>query len=99
MEAVPADVRKAGPDTLAIDWQDGKTSEYKVLDLRLACPCAACQDEMTGERILDPETVPPDVKPVRIVGVGNYAIQITWSDGHDTGIYSFDRLRRLEKGT
>ncbi len=99
MEAVPANVRQAGPDTLAIDWQDGETSEYKVFDLRLACPCAACRDEMTGERILDPKKVPPDVRPVKIVGVGNYAIQIIWSDGHDTGIYSFDRLRGLKKRT
>ena len=99
MEAVPANVRQAGPDMLAIDWQDGETTEYKVLDLRLACPCAACRDETSGERILDPKTVPPDVKPVKIVGVGNYAIQIVWSDGHDTGIYSFDRLRRAEKHT
>ena len=99
MEAVPASVRQAGPDTLAIDWQDGETSEYNVLNLRLACPCAMCQDEMTGERTLDPKKVPPDVRPAKIVGVGNYAIQIIWSDGHDTGIYSFDRLRRLANRT
>jgi ATP-binding protein involved in chromosome partitioning len=95
MSAVPTDIRQAGPDTLAIDWSDGHKSEYKVFDLRVACPCASCRDEMTGERLLDPTTVPADVRPVNLVSVGNYAIKITWSDGHDTGIYSYERLREL----
>jgi ATP-binding protein involved in chromosome partitioning len=95
MPVVPTDIRQAGPDTLAIDWSDGHESEYGVFDLRVACPCASCRDEMTGERLLDPATVPADVRPVNLVSVGNYAIKITWSDGHDTGIYSYERLREL----
>ena len=95
MGAVPTDIRQAGPKTLGITWDDGSESLYDVLELRLACPCANCIDEMTGAARLDPATVPADVKPLSVKSVGNYAISIRWSDGHDTGIYSFDRLKEL----
>lgn len=95
MNAVPRDIRQAGPDTLAITWSDGGESRFKVFDLRAGCPCAHCVDEMTGERTLDPARIPAGVHPVRIHSVGNYAMQIAWSDGHDTGIYSWEYLRRL----
>ena len=95
MASVPRDIRQAGPDALEIAWADGKVSRYRVYDLRVACPCASCVDEVTGERLLDPRRVPAAVKPLRIRSVGNYAIKIDWSDGHDTGIYTFDRLRGL----
>jgi ATP-binding protein involved in chromosome partitioning len=95
MAAVPSRVFQAGPTTLAIAWSDGRETRYAVRDLRLACPCATCRDEMTGERILDPSRVPADVRPVNLHSVGNYGLKIRWSDGHDTGIYSYDRLREL----
>jgi len=95
MDVVPTDIRQAGPDTLAIDWSDGAQSLYNARELRLACPCATCHDEMTGARLLDPASVPADVRPVHLVSVGNYGIKISWTDGHDTGIYSFARLREL----
>ena len=95
MGAVPTDIRQADPETLGITWDDGSESLYDVRELRLRCPCANCVDEMTGEARLDPATVPADVKPLSVRSVGNYAISIRWSDGHDTGIYSFDRLKEL----
>ena len=95
MNPIPKEIRQAGPRTLAIRWQDGASSAHDVYELRLACPCAGCVDENTGIRRLDPATVPTEVRPVSLVSVGNYAIKITWSDGHDTGIYSFELLRRL----
>ena len=95
MSLGPRAIRQAGDDRLAIDWSDGATSEYRVFDLRIECPCAGCHDEVTGERLLDPATVPAGVKPVRLESVGNYAVKITWSDGHDTGIYTYERLRRI----
>ena len=64
-------------------------------DVRCACPCALCRDENTGERTLDPATVPQDVSVERIQPLGHYAVSIAWSDGHATGIYSWDYLRRL----
>jgi len=83
---------------LRILWQDGHESVYAPRDLRLACPCAGCVDEMTGRRTLTPERVPEDVHPLTIEYVGRYALQFTWSDGHRTGIYPFDYLRRLGEG-
>lgn len=97
MNAVPTDIRQAGPTTLAITWSDGEESTYVVFDLRVKCPCATCVDEFTGEVRLDPASVPPDVRPTRVESVGNYAIRIEWSDGHDTGIYAYDYLRRLSE--
>jgi len=91
----PKAIRQDGPRTLVIDWADGHTSLLDVRDLRLACGCAHCVDEWTGEERLDPTTVPEDVHPERIESVGRYAIQIRWSDGHDHGIYPFRRLREL----
>ncbi len=91
----PARIFQHGPRELAIDWQDGRKSVYDVRALRLACGCASCVDEWTGENRLDPSAVPDDVHPLRIDPVGRYAIQIEWSDGHSSGIYPFRRLREL----
>jgi len=95
MNTVPTDIRQAAPDRLAIRWADGVEHEFPVFDLRCACPCANCVDEMTGIRQLDPGSVPAGVRPNQVASVGNYAIKISWSDGHDSGIYSFKLLRRL----
>ena len=91
----PTAIRQAGPRTLAIVWADGRESRYDVRELRLACGCAQCVDEWSGEGRLDPASVPADVHPLRIEPVGRYAIQIEWSDGHGSGIYTFARLRAL----
>jgi len=91
----PKAIEQAGPQELRIDWHDGHTSLYPVRALRLACRCANCVDEHTGRARLDPATVPADVVPVHLKSVGRYAIQFSWSDGHDTGIYTFEQLRWL----
>ena len=92
---VPTAIRQDGPRHLAVTWADGHESRYDVRVLRLACGCAVCVDEWSGEERLDPDSVPADIHPVKIDSVGRYAIQIAWSDGHDTGIYPFRRLREL----
>jgi len=92
---VPKAIRQAGPLELGITWEGGEESIYPVRALRQACPCAVCVDEMTGRRVVDPESIPLDVRPVRIEGVGRYAIRIHWSDGHNTGLYSYRYLRDL----
>ena len=63
--------------------------------LRCACTCAGCVDEFTGAPLLDPATVPADVAVRAMKLVGHYAMQITWSDGHDTGLYTWTRLREM----
>jgi len=91
--------RQVGPNAdgtrLSIEWADGHVSEYEPWDLRVACPCAGCVDEMTGRRTLRYDDVPSSVHPVEISYVGRYALTFTWSDGHSTGIFPFDYLRRL----
>jgi DUF971 family protein len=94
-DPVPAEIRQSGPRELRIQWQDGHVSLYPVAYLRRACSCAACVDEWSGERILKASEVPEDVRPVQIGPVGRYAIHIEWSDGHRSGIYSFDYLRSI----
>ena len=91
----PTAIEQDGPRRLAIAWADGTRSLYDVRGLRLACGCAHCVDEWTGEAQLDAADVPEDVHPTKIHPVGRYAIQITWSDGHDSGIYPYARLREL----
>ncbi len=93
--AVPTGIRQEGGRTLGITWSDGLESSYPVRALRLACPCAHCVDELTGQKILNPKAVPEDIRPLRLEAVGLYAIRIRWSDGHDTGLYSFRLLRQL----
>lgn len=80
---------------LHVRWPDGETRLIGPRDLRIACPCAACRDEVTGARLLDPDKVPLTVAPARIWSVGNYALGIAFSDGHKSGIYSFKALRQM----
>jgi ATP-binding protein involved in chromosome partitioning len=85
--------RRRDPRTLSVLWEDGQRNDFDVRDLRLACRCAQCVEEMSGRPLLDPKSVRPDVIPRTITSVGNYAVQVSWSDGHSTGIYSFESLR------
>jgi DUF971 family protein len=91
----PIELKKVGQEQFRITWQDGHVSLFSFRYLRQHCPCAACRDEMTGRRTLDPESVPEDLKGLKADLVGNYAVHFTFSDGHTTGIYSFAVLRSL----
>jgi ATP-binding protein involved in chromosome partitioning len=95
---VPTQIRQADARHLAIRWADGHESRYEVRALRLACRCAQCVDEWSGAQTLDATTVAEDVHPRNLASVGRYAIRIDWSDGHNTGIYSFRSLRELDTG-
>jgi len=80
--------------TIDITWSDGREWKIPHRQLRLACPCASCVDEYTGEKILRPESVPEDIKAESLTLLGNYAVVIKWSDGHDSGIYSYKTLEK-----
>ena len=80
---------------LGVAWDDGHESYLAGHALRCACVCASCVDEVSGEKLLRDDRVPADVAVEEVVPVGNYGISIRWSDGHDTGIYDFRRLRDL----
>ncbi len=90
----PLKIEQISPTELAIDWADGHRSLHSFRLLRLACRCAVCKDEMTGKIMLEPEKIPADIHAKQILPVGGYAICIHWSDGHQTGIYPFDFLRK-----
>jgi len=79
--------------TISFEWSDGHKSVYPARELRLRCRCAACVEEMSGAPLLDAAKVPANVRAQRIDLVGQYAIQIAWTDGHDSGIYNFRDLR------
>ena len=93
---IPVEITRESEHDVAILWKDGRRDVHSGRDLRLACPCAQCIEEMTGRPLLDPSAVPEDVHPVRIKAVGRYAIAITFSDGHSTGIFTFEHLRGLK---
>ncbi len=63
--------------------------------MRGVCPCASCVDEISGERRYGPSQVAAGISMVKTSLVGSYAVQIDWSDGHSTGIYSFGYLREI----
>lgn len=100
----PADLQIIGAE-LAVKWDDGSESFIPLEKLRRGCPCADCKGETdilgnvhkigkaeSGKA----ETLPPPAFQLkRIIGVGDYAIQPVWADGHATGIYSFVYLKRL----
>ncbi len=91
----PRDMEWLDKGVLGIQWSDGHKGIYPVRYLRQHCPCAACVDEWTGERRLKAEDVPILIMLQDIESVGRYAFQFKWSDGHDTGIYSYSLLRKL----
>jgi len=89
---------------IKIDWKDHHHSDYPLAYLRDECPCATC----TGAHGTEPQkstysSAPPSpfklyeptLKMLSVESVGNYAIRINWSDGHNTGIYSFDHFRKI----
>lgn len=88
-----------------IEWKDGHLSSWTFQWLRDACPCATCHEAReasgmaVGERKPQPMQILPmyqaPVKPLEATPVGRYALRFKWNDGHESGIYSWDYLRRI----
>ncbi len=91
----PTDMNWIEKGIFGIDWSDGHKGVYPIRYLRLHCPCAACTDEWTGALKLKDEDVPLLMMLKDIEPVGNYALRFIWSDGHDTGLYTFGNLRKM----
>ena len=91
---VPYAVRRLDDGArIEIQWEEhSHLASYPARDLRLACRCASCQEEMSGRPILDPASVPADVRALDVKLVGGYAVHLSWSDGHTTGIYPWEYL-------
>lgn len=93
----PIDIKKSDDGGLEITWPDGEKVVYSAYDMRVNCPCALCVSEETGEKILDPKSIPLDISIGAFARIGNYAVTVTFSDGHETGIYKYEKLRALQK--
>ena len=94
----PLDLQTIGSE-LAIKWDDGGESFIALERLRRCCPCTGCKGEtdILGNVYKNPDKpfAANAFELVKIVSVGGYAIQPNWADGHNTGIYSFDYLKRI----
>jgi DUF971 family protein len=80
---------------LELTWPDNRVDRLLYRFLRSECPCAACRNEWTGERMLDPASIRADLKVESMQPVGTYAIQLGWNDGHSSGLFSWETLREL----
>ena len=97
MREAPRDIKlKRAEGILEISWSDETPRRYCLRQLRCECGCAGCVDERTGVRTLDVDAVPREIFINNMELVGNYAVKLSFSDGHDTGIYSWDRLYRMK---
>ena len=99
---IPVQIKIVDKEKLFIKWDDDSESGISLKYLRDECPCAGCKGETILLKTFRPPTPPIDLPGMyeikNIETVGEYAIQITWKDGHNTGIYSWDYLKDLEKG-
>ncbi len=93
----PRQIIEESDSELSINWSDETETKYDAPNLRRACPCAGCVNEWTGEKILKTENVADDLSFASISIVGRYALNFQFSDGHETGIYSFQYLKDLAK--
>ena len=80
---------------LEVAWADGQVDRFPYRFLRAECPCASCRDEWTGERIFREESIQSGLKLEGMEPIGTYAVQIAWSDGHSSGLYTWEALRQL----
>jgi DUF971 family protein len=80
---------------LELSWPEGTVVRLPYRYLRGECPCAACRNEWTGERIIEPASIRADLKLEGMEGIGNYAVRLGWNDGHSSGLYTWETLQRL----
>jgi DUF971 family protein len=98
----PTSIKKTEQRSLEIGWSDGLTLEYPFSTLRKACPCATCREKKRSDQekpknplqvLSAAETVPLEITQMR--PVGNYAYNITFSDGHSSGLFTMELLRDI----
>ncbi len=96
MTAPPKQIRALQEEgALEIAWYDDRRYLLPFRLIRGRCPCASCVDEITGERTLDLSTISDDIHPINMSFSGNYALKISWSDGHNTGLFTWDYLSKF----
>ncbi|CAN5489689.1 DUF971 domain-containing protein [soil metagenome] len=82
---------------VSIRWSDDAETSFFAPELRRACPCASCVNEWTGEKILKDTAISDDLTFSDMNVVGRYALNFRFSDGHDTGIFTYKFLRELSE--
>ena len=103
MELVPTAIERDGDAAIKICWSDGRELRYTASVLRSACPCATCREKHSATKaekspLMLPVLKAEEARPLTIRAmrpVGNYAYNIAFSDGHDSGIFTFDHLVSL----
>ena len=90
--SMPLEIVGLGRPDVRFVWEDELEDTWTARDLRIRCACAYCVSEATGQKLLDPATVPADITVQVMNLVGNYGLNIHFSDGHNTGIYRFKPL-------
>ena len=102
-EIFPTELDRSTDSRLVITWNDGLQQELPYRVLRDNCPCATCREKkikLETKRELFPILSAAEAQPLNIIGmrpVGNYAYNISFSDGHNTGIFSFEFLRAFSE--
>lgn len=80
---------------ITLKWANGRVWKVGNRELRASCQCALCINEMTGEKMIDASKIRPDIAATQVTPLGNYAIGVTWNDGHSSGIYPYKRMEEL----
>ena len=102
METYPTNIERLEDGGIKIAWSDGSCRNYGLVELRDKCPCATCREKKRAPKEENPLALrvlsPQEAQPLAIAAMkpmGSYAYSIAFTDGHDSGIYSFDLLRQL----
>ncbi|TWT86248.1 hypothetical protein Mal64_37880 [Pseudobythopirellula maris] len=99
---LPTTIERLAENRLRIEWSDGQSRDYTAAELRAECPCASCKEKHGPKPAPDPMQLTvlsaDEARPLTIVGmrpVGSYAYHVDFSDGHSTGLYTFEKLHEL----
>ena len=93
--AAPQELAVVAGGAVQVKWRDGVEQIIPAHTLRSECPCAGCVDEFSGEKLLQPGQIPADITVASSASVGRYAVRLDFSDGHNSGIFEFARLRTI----
>lgn len=100
MKQPPVLIKKISQKTnviFVIEWSDGVIIDYRLGALQKRCPCAQCYDPVSGKQLCLDRQLDSDVRALRLMSVGRYALRIQFTSGCSKGIYSFAMLRQLAK--
>jgi len=96
MADAPTNIRALQAEQiLELTWDQAHIDRLGYRYLRGECPCASCVDEWTHERRIDISQIPDDIRLEGMEPVGSYAVRLSWTDGHSSGLYTWENLQKL----